>query len=270
MRKLSVTMMLVAFLIAGLVFNCVPPVSAQEGTGTLQFKANGEDFVRQGFKTKDGWNVTFDYVYVALAEVTTYQADPPYDDEMGNEIQADVTAALDGVYTVDLAEGDENAEPILVGEVEAPEGFYNAISFKMVKAPGGVAEGYSLVVIGTAEKNGEAVDFTIKIDEEYDYTCGEYIGDMRKGILQEDGADDVEMTFHFDHIFGDAETLMDDGLDTGALGFAPLAALAQDDAVDVDLAALEAGLSADDYQKFLDILPTLGHAGEGHCHCELQ
>ena len=188
---------------------------------------------------------------------------------MGNEIQADVTAALADVYTIDLAEGDENAGPILVGNVpDAADGFYNALSFKMVKAPEGPAEGYSLVVIGTAEKDGQTVDFTIRIDDEYAYTCGEYIGDVRKGILQEDGTADLEMTFHFDHIFGDAETPMDDGLNTGALGFDPLAALAQDGVVNVDLAALEAGLSADDYQMLPDILLTLGHVGEGHCHCE--
>jgi len=31
-----------------------------EATGRLQVYANGEDFVRQGFVSKDGWSINFD------------------------------------------------------------------------------------------------------------------------------------------------------------------------------------------------------------------
>jgi len=236
--------------------------------GTLQFRANGEDFVRQGFVSKDGWKLTFDHVYITLADVTAYQADPPYDAEQGGEVQAEVKVSLPGTHTVDLAEGDENAPPILVGEVkDVPVGHYNAISWKMIKAPEGPAKGYSLVVIGKAEKEGKTVDFTIKIEKEYKYTGGEYVGDERKGIVKEGATADLEMTFHFDHIFGDAEAPPDDELNLGALGFEPFAALAKNGTVEVDMAALKESSPAD-YQKLEKILPTLGHVGEGHCHCE--
>ncbi|MGQ9497782.1 MAG: DUF4382 domain-containing protein [Desulfotomaculales bacterium] len=238
-------------------------------TGTLEFRANGEDFIRQGFVSKDGWALAFDHVYVTLADVTAYQASPPYDPEKGGDVQAKVKVSLPGTHIVDLAEGDENAQPILVGEVkDAPAGHYNAISWKMIKAPEGPAKGYALVIIGKAEKEGRTIDFNIKFDQQYALTGGEYVGDQRKGILEENGTADLEMTFHFDHIFGDAETPADDELNVGALGFEPFAALAENRKVDADTAALKARLSPADYRKLEEVLPTLGHVGEGHCHCE--
>ena len=148
------------------------------------------------------------------------------------------------------AEGGADAEPIRVGTVSSvPAGHYNAISWKMAKAESGPAAGYSLVMIGTAEKDGQTVDFNIKIDEECEYECGEYVGDMRKGIVSEGGTADLEMTFHFDHIFGDADTPADDELNLGAVGFEPFAG----------------GAEGKDVINMTDM--HLGHVGEGHCHC---
>ena len=86
-------------------------------------------------------------------------------------------------------------------------------------------------------------------------------------MVKEDGTADVEMTFHFDHIFGDAETHMDDELNVGAVGFEPFARIAEGGKLDMDMAGLQSKLPAKDYQMLVDILPTLGHVGEGHCHC---
>lgn len=263
-RKLTTALTLLA---AVLLVGC----GAGGATGTLEIRANGEDFVRQGFESKDGWAITFDHVYVTLADITAYQSDPPYDPHDGGELQADVSVGLGGVHTVDLAEGGEDADPILVGEVEdAPVGHYNAISWEMPRADGGPADGYSLAIVGTAEKDGRTVDFRLELETEYAYLCGEYVGDERKGVLAEDGTADVEMTFHFDHIFGDAGTPADDALNVDALGFEPLAAVSEDGVLDADLASLQSALSAEDYQALVEILPTLGHVGEGHCHCEVR
>jgi len=219
--------------------------------GTLQFYANGEDFVRQGFVSKDGWSINFDHVYVTLADIAAYQTDPPYDPHCDCPIDSQVKVGLDSVYTIDLAEGGEDADPILVGQVEdADVGHYNAISWEMVKATSGPAAGYSLVIIGTAEKDGRVMDFTINIDEECGYSCGEYVGDERKGIVADGSTADLEMTFHFDHIFGDAETPLDDDLNLGAIGFEPFADTAEGGQVDINMTELH-----------------LGHVGEGHCHC---
>jgi hypothetical protein len=220
-------------------------------TGTLQFYANGEDFVRQGFVSKDGWNITFDHVYITLTDITAYQTDPPYEAHDGGTINGDVAASLDGTFTVDLAEGGDDANPILVGELaDVPDGQYNAISWTMAKASSGETSGYSLVMIGTAGKDDQVVDFTINIDAECSYDCGEYVGDERKGIVAEGGTADLEMTFHFDHIFGDYELAADNELNQGALGFEYFINYANGQLVDIDMAKMH-----------------LGHVGEGHCHC---
>jgi len=265
MRKQIFILVVCVLLVSAILIGCAPAAKK----GTLQFYANGEDFVRQGFVSKDGWAITFDHVYITLADVTAYQSDPPYDPHAGSEVQAKAKVGLDGAHTVDLAEGGADASPILVGEVQdAAVGHYNAVHWKMAQATSGPASGYSLVVVGTAEKDGQTVNFTIEVEQEYEYTCGEYVGDERKGILQANGTADAEMTFHFDHIFGDVDTPMDDEPNVGATGFEPFAQVAEGGALDTDIAGLQTKLSAEDYQMLVDILPTLGHVGEGHCHSE--
>lgn len=240
-------------------------VVAQDGVGTLEFYANGEDFVRQGFVSKDGWHITFDRLPISLVDIVAYQAERPYDAEEGGEVEVSTAVELDENYVVDLAEGDDNADLLFLDSyVDAPAGRYNALSWKLVNAD--ALDGYTLVMVGTAENNNQAIEFTIKIENEYTYVCGEYVGDMRKGILDVDDVADLEMTFHFDHIFGDGELESDDDLNVLAPGFDMFAALAEDGQLEVDMAVLEAALPADDYQMLVDILPTLGHVGEGHCH----
>jgi len=255
MQKTYLLSLMIVLLLAG----CAP-----KEVGTLEFRANGEDFVRQGFVSKDDWSITFDSVNINLSGIEAYQTDPPYDPhEDGQNIDANVTATLGGPFAFDLAQGGQDADPIFAGKVEdAPAGQYNALAFDMV--PGD--SGYSLVMVGTAEKDGETIHFTISVENTYPFICGEYIGDERKGILSADGTADLEMTFHFDHIFGDIETPLDDSLNTGAVGFDPFAALAKDSALDVDMADLEANMDPADYKILVETLPTLGHVGEGHCH----
>lgn len=275
MKRLFPSVVILMFFVAAVFSGCGSSdqnKTAVEESGVLQFTANGEDFVRQGFISKDGWDITFDHVYVTLSDIIAYQADPPYDADKGGEVHAKIKMNLPGTHTVDLAEGNEDAAPILVGEVkDAPVGYYNAISWNMVEASEGLAEGYPLAVIGKAVKDDNTINFILKFEKEYEYIGGEYIGEERKGILQADGTADLEMTFHFDHIFGDAETPADDGLNVCALGFEPFAALAEDGTVDVDMAMLKAEFSSEDYQKLLEeVLTTLGHVGEGHTHIEAR
>jgi hypothetical protein len=252
-RKWTVLVVAVALTASFLIVGCSDngdDDSAKEGT--LEFKANGEDFVRQGFTSKDGWTITFDHVYITLSNISAYQTDPPYDAHKGGQIDGKVEAKLDGIYTVDLAGGDETAEPIFVGEVsDATVSHYNTIFWKMDRAASGPSAGYSLVMIGTAEKDGQVEDFSIKLDAVCGYSCGEYVGDERKGILSEDSTADLGMTFHFDHLFGDANIPADDELNLGALGFEALLAMPEGGDPDMDMAELH-----------------LGHVGEGHCYCE--
>jgi hypothetical protein len=238
---------------------------AASDTGELEIVANGEDFVRQGVVTKDGWQVAFEHLYVTLDDITAYQTDPPYDAEAGGEPEATEAVTIDEPMTVDLAEGDADAEPILVSTVEAPKGRYNALSWKMVPAESGPAAGQTLWMEGTATKDGETIDFAMKLDPTLGYVCGDFVGDSRKGILEDTDTAEMEATFHFDHLFGDGEAPPDDDINTGALGFDPLAAIAQDGTLDVTMADLEAQLSPEEYDTLMGILPSLGHVGEGHC-----
>lgn len=242
--------------------------AAQESaTGTLEFRANGEDFVREGFVSKDGWTISFDHIFVALTNIRAHQTTPPYDPFAGELTRSQLMVGLPGELIVDLAEGDADADTLVVGTVDdAPEGFYNAVAWMVAPATSGDNEGFSIVMEGTAEKDGETVEFVIRIDESYAYTCGAFVGDERKGIVSADATAEVEMTFHFDHIFGDAETPLDDSLNETAPGFDVFAGIATDGVLDVTTSDLEMQLAAEDYQMFIDILPSLGHTGEGHCH----
>ncbi len=239
------------------------PPAADTGTGTLQFRANGEDFVRQGFTAKDGWQITFDHVYVTLNNITAHQAEPPYDALAAGELQAVASVALPGTHTVDLAAGDEAAEPIVIGEVSAPAGRYNALSWDMVRASAGPASGAVVLLVGTASKDGTSLPFTIQLDRESSQTCGDFVGDERKGILTANGTADLEATFHFDHLFGDGDAAPDDEINTGALGFEPFARLAQGGSVTADAAAMQTGFTPDELALLEAI--HLPHVGEGHC-----
>lgn len=238
----------------------------REAMGVLQFRANGEDFVRKGFVTADGWSLTFDHVYVSMADMTAYQSDPPFDADRDAQPQATVQVTLEGTYTVDLAEGDEQAEPIFIGEIMAPAGHYNALSWKMVNMPTNGAGAAALVLQGVAEKDAVSLDFIIRIADDRTYVCGDFVGDERKGILLAGETADLEATFHFDHLFGDGEADPDDEINQGAVGFEPFARLARNGMVDVDMAALEAGLAPEDYAKLVGM--HLAHVGEGHCRVE--
>lgn len=243
--------------------------ASEAAEGVLEIRANGEDFVRQGFISKDGWEISFDHVYVTLADVKAYQSDPPFDAAAGGQPQATTTVMLAERKTVDLAAGDENAEPIKLGDINAPAGHFNALSWRMVAAETGPAAGYPLVLQGTATKDGQTVNFTLQIDQELAFTCGDFVGDERKGIVPAGGMADLEATFHFDHLFGDAGAPADDELNMGALGFDPLAAIAQNGEMTANLATLQSQLSEADFAKLLSILPSLGHVGEGHCEEEV-
>jgi hypothetical protein len=268
-NKIFLTLLVVTILAlpacGGSVTQGQPQTDSQ--IGSLTFTANGEDFIRQGFTSKDGWEIAFDNAWVNLTAVTAYQSNPPYDpDDMGASIEATETIQLPDAIVVDLAAGDADAPPISVAEVTAPAGRYNALSWQMTPATSGDMAGYSLVLAGTASKDGETLPFSIGVEKSFSNLCGDYVGDARKGILQADAAAEVEMTFHFDHIFGDAGLPLDDSLNELAPGFEPFAAMASGGVIETDLAAMADALPEDEYQVLVDILPTLGHTGEGHCY----
>ena len=242
-----------------------PQTVAANESGTIEIVANGEDFVRQGFVTKDGWRIDFDHVYVTLDNVKAYQTEPAFNPDEDDTIQAKMLVSLiEEPTTVDLAAGGADADPIKVTEKEGSAGFYNALSWEVVSPSSGDISS-AIVLEGTAQKQGETIDFTLNLDQPLAYQCGEYVGDVRKGFLQADSETELETTFHFDHIFGDAEAPMDDAINTGAVGFDPMAELASNGMLNADLAMLQQELPASAYQTLEKAIVGLGHVGEGHC-----
>ncbi|VXD16270.1 conserved exported hypothetical protein [Planktothrix serta PCC 8927] len=233
--------------------------------GSMQFRANGEDFVRKGLVSKDGWEINFDHVYLNFGEAIAYQSDPPYNAEAGGKPMAKTNISLVDKKTVDLAEGDENAQAIIVNEVPAPPGKYNAISWNLNKGTEGILAGQVMVLEGVAKKGDQQVPFILKFDQEMQFLCGDYVGEERKGVLPPGGKADLEATFHFDHLFGDGKIAATEELNTTALGFEPLAAIADQGELSADLPTLKQKLSDADYQKLMVILSNIGHVGEGHC-----
>ena len=244
-------------------------VSTDNG-GILALVANGEDFVRQGFVSKDGWEISFDRVYVNLAEANAYETESGFEPTENDSIDTikyqKKVSFLDTPTVVDLAAGEADAPPILVNKAETDVGFYNAVGWKIATAgENTVISGKTMVLQGKAAKDGQTIDFNLSFNRPVEYVCGEYVGDTRKGIVKAGETSEVETTFHFDHIFGDSETPADDALNAEAVGFQPLADLASGNSLDLNESELSEGLSPENYQKLTKAISGLGHVGEGHC-----
>ncbi|MGA1264362.1 MAG: DUF4382 domain-containing protein [Prochlorothrix sp.] len=246
-----------------------PPAESQ-GEGSLEIQANGEDFVRQGFTTVDGWALTFDQVQATFGQVAAYQTDPPFEATGSEDPQIQQQVMLTEPVTVDLAAGEADAPPIALVTLPAPAGHYNALTWSLVR-PADTPTAYPLVLQGQASQGDRVLPFTVQLEQEMGFLCGDYVGDDRKGFVQPGQTGTVEMTLHFDHLFGDGSLPPEDDLNQGALGFGPIAALVEgtqgtgETPGVVTESMLRSALSAEEVAKLDKILLNLGHVGEGHC-----
>ncbi|TVR67531.1 MAG: hypothetical protein EA420_00405 [Candidatus Competibacteraceae bacterium] len=224
------------------------PAATLADTGTLTLFADGEELATEGFVapklTRDGWELRFDRILITLDQVTAHQTEPPYDADSGAAIDAQVSVPLvTEPVTVDLVNVDDSGR-VTVATATAPAGFYNALSYDL--RPG--ADGATMVLSGTARREGTEVAFTLSTDTALRHRCGEFVGDERKGFLTAGGETSLDITLHLDHLFGRADQPADDEMNQEALGFDRF--------------------SAGGTQRFsLDGLH-VGHVGEGHCHVE--
>lgn len=241
-----------------------------ESEGSLEIQANGEDFVRQGFTTVDGWDLSFDQVNATFGNIAAYQTDPPFDATGEADPQIQQQVSITEPVTVDLAAGEADAAPIAVATLPAPAGHYNALTWSLVR-PADTSVAYPLVIQGKASQGDRVLPFTLQLEQEIGFLCGDYVGDDRKGFVTADQGGTVEMTLHFDHLFGDAGLPPEDELNQGALGFGPIAALVEGNQGTgespgvVTESMLRSALSGEEVAKFDKILLNLGHVGEGHC-----
>ena len=253
----TVIFVLLLTIIACGVKATAPAAQGPAGKGNIVFTANGEDFVRQGFTDKQGWKISFERLYVNIVDPTAYKP--------GGESPA----ALKGAHWIDLAAGDAAAAPLVVGSLpEVSAGNYQSLRFSIRRAAAGALEGFSIVMIGQAAGKGENIGFTIKLDEEMDFHGRDgYVGDEVKGLLKPGESAEVEMTFHFDHIFGDIEAAQDDHINTGSVGFDFFRLFAEGNTVDVTQEEMKKTAG---YSTLVKAVWSLGHLGEGHCDVSAQ
>ncbi len=222
-------------------------------TGTLMIYANGENRLREGWTTKDGWQLTVDHAYFTLGRITAYQTNPPFDPSQDEQPVAIASVEFPDAMTVDLVAD----VPPLIGSTAAPVGHFNALAWQTLDP--------TLQLVGTARRGNVTLPFDITLNEPLQYLCGDYIGDARKGIVTANETAELEITLHFDHLFGDGAEPASAEMNQTAVGFDPFAALAADNNVTVDQATLKNRLSAAEYNRLLAALKSLGHVGEGHC-----
>lgn len=245
-------------------------LAATNKEGTLTLVGNGEDFVRQGFVSKDGWQINFEHVYVNIAEATAYSTESVFEPQKG-DTKEDIKYKnevdfIETQQTIDLAAGDKSADSIEIAKVQVPIDFYNALTWSLTTADTtSPASGNTILLEGTANKDSQVIKFQIGLNNSTEYICGEYVGDERLGIVEASSPGKVEFTLHFDHIFGDFNTPPEDALNQDALGFQALAELAQKDNLEVNDDNLFRQLSPENYQLLTQAVVGLGHVGEGHC-----
>ena len=276
----ELTVLVLMFCLAG----CGGDDAALDDTpvGELIFTINGEDFARDGFVSEDGWEITFEHVYVNISGVTAFQVvetelSPLYLYHAGHphaEIpEGSAHEALTGEFFVDVHQGDG---PTSLGSVlDAPIGNYNRLNFNLDPATATsrdlVADhlDQTIVLIGTARKEDQTLTFTIRFNEPLHFiACGPHPEAI--GVLAEGATARAEATLHFDHIFGDidegpADTTDSDKVNAVAIGFGPFASSAIGDEIDLFQADME---DMPEYEDLMSALATLGHTGEAHCHLD--
>lgn len=250
--------------------------------GTLVFTANGEDFVRDGFVSEDGWAIEFEQVYVNVFGPTAYQVveEPQLVPGLrhGGHPHEDIpNGAAHVSLTGDMFLSLKQATFELGQDADAPIGNYNRLAFTVRPAPADAQDleqehlGSSIVLLGTASLADETIAFRMRFEEEMAYSaCGP---NGEAGVLAEGGQAEAQLTFHFDHIFGDfeegpAEPEDPETINYIAIGFGPFAELAEDGQLDVDQQALSERMSGATYLQLIEAVRTLGHSGEGHCHLD--
>ncbi len=223
------------------------------GSGSLNFTANGESFVTEGFTSRDGWDISFSSVVINIYNPTAYHPSG-----------TPKPAALEGEYQVDLAEGTPSSPAVSAGLRSAlPPGNYQSLKFGIKRISSGKYSGSSIILRGVARQNKQVIPFLIRLDEELFFNGEEgYVGDSVKGIVRNGEVEEIEMTFHIDHIFGDASAPRNSHVNTGSPGFSLFYDYLGEGKIEVTQAQLRNHPS---YDKLLSALKNLGHLGEGHC-----
>lgn len=228
-------------------------ISCSEKTGNLLFTANGEEFIVNGLVSKEGWKIDFENVLVNIDAPEAYNND-----------SSALRATLKGDHLVDLKRGTAENPVVSVGIVSNLQtGNYQSLKFSLKKIKKGENEGFSIIMKGKASKEGKNIPFVIKLNEELTFDGKEgYVGDSLKGLLKKRETADVEMTFHFDHIFGNIESGAADHVNSKSPGFQIFLDYAEEGGINVNQNQMKENPL---YNNLISGIETLGHLGEGHC-----
>lgn len=230
-------------------------------TGYLQLVANGEAFIHEGLVTKDGWELEFERVTLNLDAVVASQRGAIAPGDHQNTQQESKTVILvDDPVVVNLTEGKAGAVTVVTRDA-VPTGAYNAIAWQLVSQPDTPA----IQLLGIARKNDTTLNFQLQFDHSLTYLCGEYVGDQRKGLVKVAETGELEVTTHWDHLFGNGRAAPHEDINIQALGFTPIAAFEDEGTVKITYSELMQKLSPDHAELLNKTLQGLGHVGEGHC-----
>lgn len=174
------------------------PPAEDNGSGNMTLQAWGEDYVDVGIPAEDfidGWALTFTNVLVAVSDVKL--------DGHGNP------SLLTAPRIVDLAAFPAGAKTLETTEV--PAGLYSTVQYRVApvaadydtaglsdEAVAMVESGSSIVLVGSAIKGIDTIDFNWSFDTDTRYEQCQI-----DTTVEKDGEESVELTFHFDHIFND-------------------------------------------------------------------
>lgn len=221
-----------------------------KNNSTLVFFANGEEFIKDGFVSKDGWKLKFDTVIVNISNPFAYNNN--------------LSASLKGNFAINLVTNNNEAGLKRIGEVNMlGSGNYKSLKFGISKISSGEFKGYSIILKGNASKDSINKTFLIKLNEEILFDGKEgYVGDIPRGILKSNDTANLELTFHFDHIFGDFNSPLTEHVNTGSVGFEFFNQFSSDSNIVISQDEL---LKDKNYKILVDGIKTLGHLGEGHC-----
>lgn len=259
-----------------------------ESTGELILKANGESFVSDGFTSKDGWDITFEHVYVTVSNTTAFQTEEQNDSEKpryhaghshGGLSTGSEYHTIEEDLLVDLKNGSslDGNKVTLRSFYGVKTGHYNRVAWSMSETTTNTslqtgltstdlatAMGNCITLVGQASKDNQTISFHIAFDEELYYQTTETNG--TGGIVSDNGSGEAEITFHFDHIFGDGDEAPDAGVNPGALGFQPFADMLADGETSLrtSFPQLANDISPADMDTLYKAYLTLGHSGESH------
>ncbi len=230
----------------------------------LGLVVNGEAFAQEGMLSKDDWQMSFQEIKVTVGEITASGV-PPRAASSDETLEASWPlkegdeAASEQFVTVALQDG-----PALLGAQEVPVGNYNQVQWQW---GGGEAP---RVLKGTAVKDNRTVEFDLELPGAFQVSCGDYVGDERKGIVAADSEGEVELTLHLDHLFGDGDSPSNAEVNVTAMGFDPFAATAEEGKVVLAAATADSWATPQLRQLLKEVLMSMPHVGEGHCDVALK